>query len=382
MEEKNNNENSLDLLKEDLLGVKNNTRKPKSIIKTPVKNKPKTPVRIKNIEENFFEKNTLTLTLKTSPLRKKEKFKIETPTRPKKISNIENLIDIDEYLIKYRYNSLKYLYDKANDILLSCLAFDPNGQIIFIKINKKYKLREENEKEVINVFFIEKELEYSSYKNILSESLLGEHMGLVFFNGKDYNFLIKDNRGDLINTCYSSIIEVEILQKIPEVYLIISIDDISHEPVEILKDTTMGYKIIQHRQMMMNKKILTDIFESANKLNEKMYEFKKKYEKYIGMLKDDWEVFGALSNDCYSKYIEEKLDEEGAKKFNLISTNMYLRFQLFNDQINSIINMEEVSEQLDEISKDLYNLNNKIDKKYDKYAGKYLTTDQIELMNA
>ena len=373
------NENDLNSLKEDLLGFndekekREKREKPKSIMKTPV--------RIKNIDENFFEENTLTLTLKTSPLRQKEKFKIETPTRPKKISNIENLINIDEYLIKYRYNSLKYLYDKANDVLLSCLAFDPNGQIIFIKINKKYKLREENEKEIINVFCIEKELEYSSYKNILSESLLGEHMGLVFFNGKDYNFLIKDNRGDLVSSCYSSIINVEISQKIPEVYLIISIDDISHEPLEILNDTTMGYKIIQNRQMMMNKKILNEIFESVDNLNNKLYEFKKKYEKYMGMLKDDWQVFGALSNECYGKYINEELDNEGAEKFNLISTNMYLRFQLFNDQVNSIINMDQVSEQLNEIGKDLYNLNKKIDKKYEKYAGKYLTTDEIEIMN-
>ena len=117
---------------------------------------------------------------------------------------------------------------------------------------------------------------------------------------------------------------------------------------------------------------------SATELSNDLQTFKNLYEEFNHNLSKDWKVLSDYSNDYYVKYMDGKLEENEKEKFDLVSVNLFLRFQTFSDLVNRIDNIYEIKSLLDKASHKIKSLNKKIDKKNIKISDNILTIEEAE----
>ena len=333
------------------------------------------PIRINNIEEDFdnlYNEETMEISIK------EEKYNIETPRTPTREKiDLDDISNVYEFLKEYRYTVLKYIRNKETNNMLYVLCFDPNGQVIFVKLDKKYNNKKTDHK-IIDVFPQKQGLIDNSYKSAIKERIPQELSGIVLFDGIEYNVMLKDDSGDLNEYYYHVFKEVEEIQNLPETYIVINIEDIRQDAEEILQISKKGYQVIQNQQLMTNKETLNNIIESVNNLSMTLQNFEAIYKDFTNNLTKDWSVLSSYSKEYYKKYVDGKLMEEEKEKYDRVSANMFLRFQTFNNQINNIDNMFPIKKIVDEATTKLNQTSKKIIEKDKNVSGNVFNVDEID----
>lgn len=364
----NDDENDIQKDEKPIITKKKKKEKEEKIIKSPV--------RINNIDEDFenlYGEKTMELSIN------EEKYNIETPRTPTREKiDLDDISNVYEFLKEYRYTVLKYIRNKETNNIMYALSFDPNGQVIFIKLDKKYKNNKKDHK-IIDVFPQKQGSIDNSFKTAIKERIPQELSGIVLFDGIEYNIMLKDDSGDLNEYYYHLFKEVEEIQNLPETYIIINIEDIEKGAEEILQISKQGYQVIQTQQLMTNKETLNGIIESVNNLSLTLQNFETIYKNFTKNLTDDWSILSSYSKEYYKKYVDGRLKEEEKEKYDRVSANMFLRFQTFNHQINNIDNMFPIKKIVDDATNKINQTSKKIIEKDKNVSGNVFNVDEIDI---
>jgi hypothetical protein len=336
----------------------------------------KSPVRINNIEDDFqdlYGEETMEISIN------EEKYNIETPRTPTREKiDLDDISSVYDFLKEYRYTVLKYIRNKESNDILYVLSFDPNGQVIFVKLNKKYKNKKKDYK-IIDVFPQKQSLINNSFKNAIRERIPQELSGIVLFDGIEYNIMLRDDSGELNEYYYRLFKEVEETQNLPETYIVLNIEDIKKDAEEILQISKTGYQVIQNQQLMTNKETLNGIIQSVNTLSETLQKFETTYKNFTKNTTHDWSILSSYSKEYYKKYVDGNLKEGEKEKYDRVSANMFLRFQTFNNQINNIDNMFPIKKIVDEATNKINQTTKKIIEKDNNVSGNVFNVDEINI---
>lgn len=298
-------------------------------------------VREKKIE---FERPK---TIKISPHTPK-KYGIKSPKTP--VRNFDDnegeddFIDSKEILNNYRYEIIKYLVDKNYNVLYA-ICFDPNGQIVFIKIKNKEK--RDDKTYIINE--CDNEPELGSYQKNLLNKINTESFGIVFYNEGSYIFFERLSNLEYKKKYFllENQIPVDFLN-LTDSYLIILMEDIKKEPYQILDSTNKNYQIIQYQQELTQENIFNNLAMEIDSFNNSIQKFYDEYEGYIRYLSENYTVLNTLSKKLYKKYGKSELTEDENEKYKKISKCMYAIFKNYNEQIYST---EKIHNIINEVSK-------------------------------
>lgn len=368
--------------------VRKARRKVKTPSRSPVRIPKITPVRdykeekIKTIESNnslYEEKIEITHKDKEVAPHTPTRFTVETPRTP--VTKFENLpikdINLEEKLKDYRYSIIKYLIDEDTNSINYVICFDPNGQIVFINLDKKAKTDCQNHKSV-KINLSKEEPKLGSYQNALLEKLTMDMRGLVFYEQGSYLFALRDDNAEYYHEYYLlDNQEPSDMTGMTQTYLVISLEELEKEPHHMINVSKKNYQIVQQQQLLSNRYSFSHLIESMEKLNKQMKSFDKSYKKYAGNLVDDWLLLGSFAKDYYSKYSEGKLKEEDKTKFDKVSLNMYARFQNFNEHIFMIQDLLPLCGEINKITASLNEKQDIIQSKDKAFSGRIIDTEEI-----
>mgnify|MGYP003634689484 CR=1 FL=1 len=368
-------------------------RKARRKIKTPSRS----PVRIPKISpvRDYQEEKIETIESENSlyqeekiEVKNKEKdvaphtptrFTIETPRTP--TAKFDKLpikdIDLEEKLKNYRYSIIKYLIDEDTNSIKYVICFDPNGQIIFINLDKKAKTDCHAHKSV-KITSCQELPKLGSYQNALLEKLTMDIKGLVFYENGSYLFALREDNGDYYYDYY--LLENQSnndMLDMTQTYLVASLEELEKEPQYMINASKKNYQIIQQQQLLSNKYSFTHLVDSMEKLNKQMKNFDKSYKKYANNLVDDWSLLGSFAKDYYVKYGKKELNEIDKNKFDKVSLNMYARFQNFNEHIFMIQDILPLCGEINKITTSLAERQDIIDSKDKAFSGRIIETDEI-----
>ena len=386
-------EESLKLLapreeKEDI----NTERKAKRRIKTPTRS----PVRIPKLSpvkkysprekiipignESLYEEKEETK--KEIAPHTPTRFSINTPRTP--TANFDKLaardIDLEEKIKEYRYSIIKYLVNEEENKILYIVCFDPNGQLIFIELDKKIRSKTKEEKTVKLIKQVENPV-LGSYQNCLIEKLTGDVRGAVFYEKGGYLFADRQDDGEF-NMEYYLLEEQQFLEEfnLSQTYLVINLSELETAPQYIMDNNKKNYQIIQQQQLISNKETFKHLIDSMDKLNKNIKNFEKVYGKYANNLVDDWGLLGTFSRDYYDKYSKGNLNKIDKEKFDKVSINMYARFQNFNEHILMIQNLLPLCGDINKVSIELKEMTDNIKTKDKIYSNRIIEIDEINNM--
>ena len=256
------------------------------------------------------------------------------------------------------------------------ICFDPNGQITFVNLNTILELTFENV-DVLELEETETNLTDPFIKGVLGK-VSTSLSGVVFYDGLEYLFCNKGDKGDFIKKSYK-ITDVDYIDSIsfPQTFIIINLEELKENPEFILQVTKENYQLIQQQQLITNKENLNDIITSIDSLNKILIYFKEVYEGYNNDIVSDWNLLSKFSNDYYKKFSKGVLTQDEKTNYDQVSVNMFVRFQLFNDQV-------EVVDQLKNIKNNIENTINKFSSSIEKMeknrniSGKIIDKKEIE----
>lgn len=361
--------------------VKKHTRSPVKIPTViPVKN---------NLEENIEEEKKDSKNLYSEEEKKifksphtPTRFKIETPTRPKRNFNQlpekSSNLNLYERLKDKRYTLLKYIINEE-DVLIFVVCYDPNGQIIFVKIEDNVSISIE-EKNIIRVKNNYGEIILDAFQSAIIEKMTLEIQGVVFFNGSNYLFSIYEQNGNIKNVKYD-IVDCEKNKKliICETYTIVSLKEIEKQTTSILESTKKNYRLIQQQQQFISTNTLDNIVISVNNLSNNLKSFNRLYQNYNKHIIDDWGFLATCSTAFYENYGEGKLTESEKEKFDKVSVNMYARFKAFNEQLMLINQLNSIIPDIDKSSQLINKISEEIENSDTKMSGNIINIEDLDI---
>lgn len=309
------------------------------------------------------------------------RFKIETPRTPTRNfdEDVEEKEDISLYdkLKDYRYTLIKYIV--ANKRIIYVVCFDPNGQLLFIQVDKQDNISIDEK----NIIYVEQDYDdifLDAYQSAIQEKMIFEALGVVFFDGNNYVFALHQNNGSILNQRFK-IIDNQSNEKLTicQTYTVISLKELEKEAHTILEITKQNYQIIQQQQLLINKNTLDNIITSVNNLSQNLKRFNSMYNRYSNNIIDDWGLLGTFASDYYQKYGQGKLSESDKDKFDKVSVNMFARFQSFNDQLMLINHLNDVIPDIDKSSQLINKIAEEIETKDNKYNGNIIEIDELDI---
>jgi len=307
------------------------------------------------------------------------RFTVETPRTPtaKFKTLAKQDLDLEQKLKDYRYSIIKYLIDEDTNSIKYVICFDPNGQIIFVALDKKARTDCQTDKSV-QIIKYDHLPTLGSYQTALLEKITLDMRGLVFYQDDSYYFSLRSDSGDFESEYYllgdqSSLEALDMSQT----YLVLSLTELEKEPHYMINASKKNYQIIQQQQLLTNKTTFSHLIDSMEKLNKQMKSFDKSYKKYANNLVDDWSLLGSFAKDYYYKYGQGKLGEDDKEKFDNVSVNMYARFQNFNEHIFMVQELLPLAAEVNKISVALAEKQDIIQEKDKKYSGRIISTNEI-----
>lgn len=307
------------------------------------------------------------------------RFTIETPRTP--TIKLEQLpkknIDLELKLRECRYSIIKYLSNEDTNSINYVICFDPNGQIVFISLDKKAKTNIQKQK---NVKIIREDNipTLGSYQNCVLEKLTNDLKGVVFYEKGTYLFATRDDKAEYDFEYYLLEEQTPLTQmEISQSYLVISLTELEQEPEYMMNSSKRNYQIIQQQQLLSNKETFTHLIESMEKLNKQMKSFDKVYKKYADGIVNDWSLLGTFAKDYYLKYSKGVLTEEEKEKFDKVSINMYARFQNFNEHIFMVQDLLPLCGEINKITADLAEKKDLIQDKHATFNNKIIEVEEI-----
>jgi len=305
-------------------------------------------------EENSSEEEDLEISsgkiLPVTP----QRFTIKTPRTPtqkiksmKKKKPEENSISS---LRKNRYSILRFIYigDKVNYIV----CYDPYGQIVFVSTEDITSLKE-NVEDIDRIKLKEstktEEMD-DGYINGIKENVDFSLFGIVFYNGENYHFCERSKKGFFTDKFYR--VKGEVDKKtisLPQTFIIVKLKDIMQDPEEVIETTKENYILIQNQQVNSSEYTFNEIVSSVKKLNKSLINFDKVYKSHSKGIIKDWKNLSVYAKDFYKKYYsEDGLEKSEKEKYDLVSVNMFLRFQFLNQNIEMIDKLYDIKEYLDQ----------------------------------
>ncbi len=310
------------------------------------------------------------------------RIQIETPKSPK--VNYKELPDLVENyslydkLKEYRYTLIKYIIDQ-NEKIPYIVAFDPNGQIVFVKIDDDNKIYPEDNK-IISVVKLEHDSEDNSFQSGIKEKITHELSGIVFFDSKQYIFSLRQDNGEYKDTYYNIKYIVGERKTLFQVFTVINIKDIMNDKIEINRITRINYQIIQQQQIYNNKIILKNLYDNIDKLYNDLENYNNNYTNYSNNIIEDWSLLSVFSKKYYQKYKNGKLMDTEKNKYDTISVNLFSRFQSFNSLIDIVNQMKEITGEINKISQFIKEKSDAIKKENKNTSGKLIKEDQVKIL--
>jgi hypothetical protein len=310
------------------------------------------------------------------------RFTIETPRTPTaKFDKIaSDTIDLAEELKNYRYSIIKYLIDQDTNSIKYVICFDPNGQIIFVHLDKKASTNSRGHK---NIYINPQEdiPKLGSYQNGLMEKLTADMRGLLFYDQGGYLFALRDDTGEYEISYYLlENQEVSDMLKLTQTYLVVSLGELEKAPTYMVQNSKKNYQIIQQQQLLSNKETFNHLLNTMDSLNKQMKNFDKTYKKYANNLVDDWSLLGSFAKDYYNNYSKGKLSMNDKDKFDKVSLNMYARFQNFNEHVFMVQDLLPLCAEINKIRVSLAEKEDIIKNKDKTYSGRIIDIKDINNM--
>ena len=313
------------------------------------------------------------------------RFKIEAPRTPTR--NFNQLpekgskLNLYERLKDKRYTLLKYIISEDEDRLIYVVCYDPNGQILFVKIDENLQLQLSiEEKNIITVKRNYDDLVLDAFQASIQERMTIEIQGVVFYDGSNYIFALHHNNGTIENIKYD-IINYQENKKlvICETYTVVNFKEIEKETTMVLEMTKRNYQLIQQQQLLISTNTIDNLITSANNHSNILKKFIDKHKKYTDNIIDDWGFLGACSADYYQKYGEGKLTESDKEKFDKISVNMFARFQAFNEQLMLINQLNSNIPDIDKSSQLINKISEEIENQDTRMSGNIIEVDNLNI---
>ena len=305
-----------------------------------------------------------------------KRFKIKVPKSPVVKKEINEITD---KLTAYRYNIIKFIFNEENSLIDYVICFDPNGEIVFIELDKE-KVKVFDEEKIIKINYKDEgNTMSSSFIEGVRNKITYDVYGVVFFDGIDYVVMKRDSEGTIVSDTYTTVdTTLDKKANIPFVYSIIKLSHLLKSPLETIKRTKLTYQVIQNQQINTNKSTIKNLMETTKELTDKIYHFDRVYKRVTKDIVADWKTLSNYSSDYYGKFHEDELTEEDKESFDQVTVNMFVRFQIFNEQVENVNNLYKA---IDRINHSIFTINEtilKLEEKNDKIKNRIIEIDEME----
>ena len=305
-----------------------------------------------------------------------KRFKIKVPKSPVVKKEINEITD---KLTAYRYNIIKFIFNEENSLIDYVICFDPNGEIVFIELDKE-KVKVFDEEKIIKINYKDEgNTMSSSFIEGVRNKITYDVYGVVFFDGIDYVVMKRDNEGTIVSDTYTTVdTTLDKKANIPFVYSIIKLSHLLKSPLETIKRTKLTYQVIQNQQINTNKSTIKNLMETTKELTDKIYHFDRVYKRVTKDIVADWKTLSSYSSDYYGKFHEDELTDEDKESFDQVTVNMFVRFQIFNEQVENVNNLYKA---IDRINHSIFTINEtilKLEEKNDKIKNRIIEIDEME----
>jgi len=326
-------------------------------------------------EEDELEHEEITISEKRPLTPTKLNFKFGKS--PKRLKDVK---DIKMSLENLRYQIMKFIFEEDENTVRYVICFDPNGEMVFVDLTRE-KTKIFDQEKIIKVTYKDDDSNITgSYMEKIKNRLTFEVYGVVFYDGVDYYFLKRNEEGSLVEEKYTTVDgSSDDPTSIPYTYAIIKYKDILDSPVDSIKRTKMTYQVIQNCQMEASHGTISSLFKNLKTLTETMQKFEQIYNKSTQQTISDWKNLSGSSMDYYQKFSEGTLTDDEKSVFDKISVNMFARFQLFNDQVDSIDSLGNVVDRIQSCTYNLKKVSEKLESKSDRLANNFLEIKDLEL---
>ena len=305
-----------------------------------------------------------------------KRFKIKVPKSPVVKKEITEITD---KLNSYRYNIIKFIFNEENSLIDYVICFDPNGEIVFIELDKE-KVKVFDEEKIIKINYKDEgNTMSSSFIEGVRNKITYDVYGVVFFDGIDYVIMKRDSEGTIYSDTYTTVdTTLDKKANIPFVYSIIKLSHLLKSPLETIKRTKLTYQVIQNQQINTNKSTIKNLMETTKELTDKIYQFDRVYKRVTKDIVADWKTLSTYSSDYYGKFHEDELTEEDKESFDQVTVNMFVRFQIFNEQVENVNNLYKA---IDRINHSIFTINEtilRLEEKNDKIKNRIIEIDEMQ----
>jgi len=314
-----------------------------------------------------------------------KKFTISTPRTPtERLQKKKQGTDKRTFLSKlkeFRYSILRVVHNE--NTLQYVVCFDPYGQIVFISC----------EDEVVDLKSIKDSVDViklipckettdnpldEAFVNAVKERVNLSVYGLIFYNGEDYQISERNSRGFFKDHFYKLKGKND-KQKLsfPQTFVIIQSEDVFSEPLLLIETNRENYESIKVQQEVSSRKTFSQISGSLKTLVETMENFETVYKRHSKGVVNDSRVMAKHSKKYYEKYSRQELDGDEKETYDLVSLNMFLRFQFFNQNIELMDRLHELKDYLDKADRILKKAVEEIDDKDENVRTKIVSREEI-----
>ena len=305
-----------------------------------------------------------------------KRFKIKLPKSPVLKKDIT---EITEKVNSFRYNVIKFVFNEENSIIDYVICFDPNGEIVFVQLDKE-KVKVFDEEKIIKINYKdETNTMSSSFIEGIKNKITYDVYGMVFFDGVDYLIMKRNSEGEMVSDFYTTVdTQLDKKVNIPFVYSIVKLSYIIKHPVETIRRTKQTYQIIQTQQINTNRGTIRNLMETTKELTDKIYHFDRVYKKVTKDIVSDWKTLSTYSSEYYDKFHEDDLTDEDKESFDQVTVNMFVRFQIFNEQVENVNNLYKA---IDRINHSIFTINEtvlKLEEKNEKIRNRIIEIDEME----
>lgn len=301
---------------------------------------------------------------------------VNSITNDEVISDVEdntNGDDILDTLTKNFFTIIRILTCENEPIYI--VTYDPNGQIVYIELtdvytinNRGYPLVKVDKEDYIDFSY--------SVKEYLKNRITNEIYGIVLVDNGNYGFMKKDDSGDVIENYYGSGDVSDSLSY----YCIYRYDDIKRDFSISVSAISKTYFVIQQYQLILNKEIFKELSEELSKLSSYFEDFDSAYKRHAESILTDWQHFSNISNEYSNKFSEDgELNEDLSEKYKIVSSNLFVRFQAFNEICSHIYTLKEYSTSVQPIKNKLKEIIQSFDQENSKICSKILSKDEIDI---
>ena len=305
-----------------------------------------------------------------------KRFKIKFPKSPVVRKEIT---EITEKLTNYRYNIIKFIFNEENSLIDYVICFDPNGEIVFVELDKE-KVKVFDEEKIIKINYKDEGNSMSSsFIEGVRNKMTYDIYGVVFFDGIDYVIMKRDSEGTIVSDTYTTVdTSLDKKANIPFVYSIIKLSHLLKSPLETIKRTKLTYQVIQNQQINTNKNTIRNLMDTTKELTDKIYHFDKVYKRVTKDTVMDWKTLSTYASDYYGKFHDDELSDEDKESFDQVTVNMFVRFQIFNEQVENVNNLYKA---IDRINHSIFTINEtilRLEEKNDKIKNRIIDIDEMQ----